>query len=269
MLWSLHTRISQPSPRHGHNIIEFAYCLTKGGVLLCPHGEIPLRPGRTILIPSDLPHSYRPDTAGSIEMKILCLNAEEATVNLSPRLTDDLRQICETGVTYADHGSAPLVRAACSAITDGISDQIDKQEAVRWAAVSLLLSYHASKVELPYHSQSGKYVAKIASILRWIDRHLDTIISIDELAHRHAMSRSLLIREFRRHTGSSIVMYRNKRRTEKAAQLLSGAAYSVTQIAFLCGYSNLSHFHRQFKERYGLTPGAFRKQVETGAKDKV
>lgn len=264
MLWSLHTRISQPSLRHGHNIIEFAYCLTKGGALLSPHGEIPLRPGRTILIPPDLPHSYRPDAASFIEMKIICLNAEEAAVNLSPRLTEDLRQICDTGVTYADHGSAPLVRAACGAITDGIADQIDKQEAVRWAAASLLLSCHASQVELPYLQQSGKYEAKIASILRWIDHHLDTTISIDEIAHRHGMSRSLLIREFRRRTGSSIVMYCNRRRTEKAAQLLAGAAYSVTQIAFLCGYSNLSHFHRQFKERYGLPPGAFRIQVKTG-----
>jgi AraC family transcriptional activator of mar-sox-rob regulon len=79
------------------------------------------------------------------------------------------------------------------------------------------------------------------------------------------MSRSLLIREFKRHTGSSIVMYCNKRRTEKAARLLAGRTHSVTQIAFLCGYSNLSHFHRQFKERYGLTPGAFRSQVENSA----
>ena len=37
--------------------------------------------------------------------------------------------------------------------------------------------------------------------------------------------------------------------------------YTVTRVALDSGFANLSHFHRQFKAIYGLTPAAFRRQI--------
>ncbi len=75
------------------------------------------------------------------------------------------------------------------------------------------------------------------------------------------MSRSLFTREFRRHTGMSFVEHCNTRRVEKAALLLSTTVLNITEVAFGSGFSNLSHFHRQFNANYGLTPRAFRRKM--------
>lgn len=36
--------------------------------------------------------------------------------------------------------------------------------------------------------------------------------------------------------------------------------YSINEIVSLCGYQNVEHFHRQFKQATGVTPNQFRKQ---------
>jgi AraC-like DNA-binding protein len=40
--------------------------------------------------------------------------------------------------------------------------------------------------------------------------------------------------------------------------LRSGATDPITDIAFKCGFSDLSTFHRAFRARYGQTPNAMR-----------
>jgi AraC family transcriptional activator of mar-sox-rob regulon len=70
-----------------------------------------------------------------------------------------------------------------------------------------------------------------------------------------------LTKEFRHYTGKSFVDYCNARRVQRAAMILVTRPESVTQVAFDSGFSNLSHFHRQFKAHFGLTPAAFRHKV--------
>ena len=50
-------------------------------------------------------------------------------------------------------------------------------------------------------------------------------------------------------------------RLRRAAGLLASGDLSVAEAAFAAGFANLSHFHRQFKSAYGLTPAAFRRKI--------
>jgi AraC-like DNA-binding protein len=44
--------------------------------------------------------------------------------------------------------------------------------------------------------------------------------------------------------------------------LLHGSySYTIAEIAFRCGYNNVEHFCRQFKQKTGSTPGRFRNSV--------
>ena len=44
----------------------------------------------------------------------------------------------------------------------------------------------------------------------------------------------------------------------KATQLLCDTDLSVNDVIAAVGYENNSYFHRMFKERYDMTPRAFR-----------
>ncbi|MDE5950341.1 MAG: AraC family transcriptional regulator, partial [Acetatifactor sp.] len=48
-------------------------------------------------------------------------------------------------------------------------------------------------------------------------------------------------------------------RIRKARELLAYTEKPVSEIADDCGYHNVEHFCRQFRQQTGLTPGAFRR----------
>jgi AraC-like DNA-binding protein len=117
------------------------------------------------------------------------------------------------------------------------------------------------------NNRKNKYQHKMQQVASWIESHLQENLGLDQAAAEFGLSRSLFSREFHRHTGMSFVEHCNIRRIEKAALVLSSTDLNITEVAFGSGFSNLSHFHRQFKANYGLTPGAFRrKMIEEGGR---
>lgn len=59
--------------------------------------------------------------------------------------------------------------------------------------------------------------------------------------------------------GIPFAEYLIKLRLNYSLELLTNKTLSVTEISFLCGYQNVSHFFRSFKEEFGMTPSAYRK----------
>ena len=66
------------------------------------------------------------------------------------------------------------------------------------------------------------------------------------------------MRWFKNMTGSSFTSYVNDRRLAAAAENLRRTDHKIVTIAEDSGFSNLSNFNRQFKARYGMTPGEYR-----------
>lgn len=67
-------------------------------------------------------------------------------------------------------------------------------------------------------------------------------------------------REARRHLGQSPSEYVNSVRMTFAARQLSASTDTLSEIATDCGIPNLSHFHRLFRDSFGVTPNAYRKR---------
>ncbi|HSC53379.1 MAG TPA: chromate resistance protein ChrB domain-containing protein [Phnomibacter sp.] len=61
--------------------------------------------------------------------------------------------------------------------------------------------------------------------------------------------------------------YIRKIRIDKAIQLIQTSAYSLTEIAYLTGFSDQSHFTRIFKQHTGKNPSAYRKKIQKSKPD--
>lgn len=61
--------------------------------------------------------------------------------------------------------------------------------------------------------------------------------------------------------------YIRKQRIEKAIHLMNTSEYSFTEIAYLTGFSDQSHFNRIFKKQTGVPPSVFKKSLKKGKKD--
>jgi len=86
--------------------------------------------------------------------------------------------------------------------------------------------------------------------------------TIKELARTAAMSESKLKKVFRTIYGWPIYEYFQKHRMQKARIMLLSRNYSIKDIGYSLGYSNLSNFTLAFKKEFGRLPSEFVKDLK-------
>ena len=95
-----------------------------------------------------------------------------------------------------------------------------------------------------------------------IQDHIDTNITLKEISKDLDLSSSYLSREFSKYFDDlSFGDYIRKQRIDKAKDLMANPSYSLTDIAYLTGFSDQSHFTRIFKKNTGQNPSQFRRKM--------
>ncbi|MBT3193898.1 MAG: substrate-binding domain-containing protein [Verrucomicrobia bacterium] len=107
---------------------------------------------------------------------------------------------------------------------------------------------------------TGALGTLVGRAINYIEGHLDSPLTVQDLAdHTHA-SRRLIELRFREALGRSPHAEITHLRLAKARQLLRDPHIPITSIAAQCGYPEMSHFYARFKQHHdGMPPGAWRK----------
>ncbi len=93
-------------------------------------------------------------------------------------------------------------------------------------------------------------------------------LSLQQASDELEINPAYLSREFSKYFDNlSFGDYIRKMRIEKAMTLIETTNYSLTEIAYLTGFSDQSHFNRIFKKQTGENPSAFRKKTQKGKTD--
>jgi AraC-like DNA-binding protein len=91
-----------------------------------------------------------------------------------------------------------------------------------------------------------------------IDLHYAEPVCLSELAALAGMSKFHLVRSFRAAYGETPIRYLNRRRIERAQDLLRHANLTVTEICMAVGFASLGSFSSKFTELVGESPVAYR-----------
>lgn len=108
-------------------------------------------------------------------------------------------------------------------------------------------------------SGDRKNVQKLKHVLSFIRGAHDRQITLDEMAAAADMSPQYFCTFFKQMTDKTPFAYVNAYRIERACRKLLGTDLSVTEIAYSCGFNDLSYFIKTFKAEKGMTPRAFRR----------
>lgn len=87
-----------------------------------------------------------------------------------------------------------------------------------------------------------------------VNTHLETAITVEELAFLCNMSISTFKRKFARTFGDSPKQWFLKMRMQKAAAMLKNQGLKASEVYYDLGYENLSSFVQSFKQVHGITP---------------
>ena len=97
----------------------------------------------------------------------------------------------------------------------------------------------------------------IARSIAHVSSNLDAPISIDDMASRAGMSRTVFHRKFKQATTMSPIQFVKSMRLNRAAMEIAGGM-TVNEAAMDVGYVSSSQFSREFKRMYGQSPRQWR-----------
>ena len=67
------------------------------------------------------------------------------------------------------------------------------------------------------------------------------------------------MRRFKEETGQTFIHFLNDYRLSSASYRLAETDASISEIADASGFNNFSYFIRLFRQKFGTTPGGYRK----------
>ena len=105
----------------------------------------------------------------------------------------------------------------------------------------------------------------LGPLLTWIIEHLDSDLSIDELARRSHMSPRTFARRFRAETGTTPHTWVITQRVHAAEELLEATDHSVDRIAGEVGFGNAAALRHHFTRARGVSPQQYRRTFSGSA----
>ena len=189
------------------------------------------------------------------------------------------------------HDFAPQ-SAGLEAIFSGLAYNIKDDQELLELGITIYDGLYSWAKHLHHlkHTQAGpaeqmllevfhKYIKQSASkkapewakeLKEMIQDQLDTnmTLSLQQVSDELEINPTYLSREFSKYFDNlSFGDYIRKLRIEKAISLMTDTDYSLTEIAYLTGFSDQSHFTRIFKKQTGQNPSLYKKSVLKSKKD--
>ena len=122
----------------------------------------------------------------------------------------------------------------------------------------LLTFFRVNKPKLQVSTNSKAEL--MDSIARYIDRNYKQPLSLNQLAQQFHLSPPYLSKMFKQLYGTTFSNYLMDIRLQNCLQELSSRERSIEELSEQYGFPNSRSFISHFKNKYGITPGHYRKQ---------
>lgn len=100
---------------------------------------------------------------------------------------------------------------------------------------------------------------EIQSCCEYIQFHIDSHLTVENLADRLGYAKYYLTQKFKKETGQNIRDYIRAQKIERAKFLLQNSPMSIQEISSLLCFSSCSYFATVFRELVGISPQEYRK----------
>ncbi len=254
---------------HRHDFFELV-CVLEGG---CQHTVAeqagPLTAGDITIVPPGLSHhlTATPDC--------VCITIKVRTSTFDRTFSSLLQEQSLLSVYFAQNLYSPQSRSAltfhCGAdafVTEQLLYMYRQQQERRAycdniieGLIAVLFSYllQNHQESLEFSRSMTQFDRRIGEVVNYLSSHYPTA-TLAGTARIFYMNPSYLSASLRKATGHTFSQLVRDYRLRRAAELLRQSSLKLDDICEQVGYQDTTQFIRYFKETYGSTPHAYRKQ---------
>lgn len=261
----------EKSTWHYHNNFEISFITEGSGKRIVADSIEEFQPGDLAFIGPNLPHVWiaeketRIQSNRTLEMVFLQFTSDI----LSPQLLS-LPEFChvKSALDLSERG-IQIVGQTLNEVSE-IMLQLPYLKRFDRMLHFFMLMDIIGKSETNVQLASQEYLKirfktgnkRIAAIHEYLMNNYREEVDLKSIAALVSMAEGSLCRFFKLNTGLTIFEYLNKIKVEFACKLLMDPDLNIMEICFDSGFSNLSHFNKQFKKTNGVTPSEYRKKFK-------
>ncbi len=138
------------------------------------------------------------------------------------------------------------------------SSRCNSSSAEKRRAIETLIAHCIAESFHPIETNSDESIVyeriEIDRAVEFIHGHFGKKITVEQIAKDVCLSPSHLSHIFKKEVGKTVMGYLTEIRLQSARKLLLLKKYSISEIAFQCGFSSPSHLSQSFKNHYGISP---------------
>lgn len=124
--------------------------------------------------------------------------------------------------------------------------------------ILLYLSRNSNKLKIDNKDLNIEYA------LGYIHKNFMENITIEEISRMCNYSVSHFSKKFKKVTGKTFVRYLNDVRLSYAENILERGEWVITELAYDSGFGSVRNFNREFRKKYGCSPGEYKKRRNAG-----
>jgi AraC-like DNA-binding protein len=251
-------------PLHTHEEIELNFIMNAGGArrIVGDHigdiGELEL-----VLVGSNLPHVWQMHKCESSDIKEVTIQFHKDLLDEKFLKRNQLSFICNMleraaqGISFSKTTIAQLApRLMVLNQKNGFDSVLELLSILHDLSISrniqILSNSSFTNTNLSHHSR------RIRVAVDYMKLNFHKPIKLTEVARLANMTEVSFSRFFKTRTGITFIDSLLELRLGHASRLLIDTNQSISEIAYSCGFNNLSNFNRIFKKKKGCTPQEFR-----------
>jgi AraC-like DNA-binding protein len=257
-----------PATHHWHDEIEIIY-MTTGSVKVGVNDKLyELEKGDILLISSGDIHYFLPEYNGSNRV-VIQFNLsifDNAASAVSDR--KEFRPLFHRSKRLSRYWGRDVKLEMENYIKTIIKEYDEKKEGYKLALkarlydliVMLLRKVPMETLTFEEVSRQREALYRMENVFQYVENNYCFEIFLEDAAKEAGFSVYHFTRFFKQNTGMTFVQYLSNFRITKAEWLLLNNDFTITEIAYRCGFNSIKTFNRVFKDLKKLSPSEYRKK---------
>ncbi|MEO8821670.1 MAG: AraC family transcriptional regulator [Ginsengibacter sp.] len=258
------------APFHFHPEFELVYIVESFGKRIIGDSIDLFAPGDMVFIGSNLPHLWQNDEM--FYKNIAGLKAKAIVLYFNKEIFSPAFYEMKDTVKLNDF----LQRAAKGFSVNGqtkdtiakkLNELLHKDNFEKIIGMFEILHILSESKEINFITRDG-YKAhvkhaetdRLSDVYKYVQQNFSDHIDLHTIAAISNLTPQSFCRLFKKRTGKNFVEYLNEIRIAKACKYLIDTDWSISEVAYHCGYKTVSNFNKLFKNITGTSPKIYREK---------
>ena len=204
---------------------------------------------KVIFIKSMYPHDF----------KTISETSEALVISFSPSLLEDFSSIIkdcrfEREITLLSQAHISYIKELLTRRNICYPHNLNDINTILYSITNEIL--YGNKLITDKHANDSLAVTKA---IEYITEHYNEDIHLEDLSKKLGINKTYASQIFTKYMNITFHDVINSIRINHATKMLKNKAYSISEIAFSCGYGSIRTFNRVYKKYLHITPSQFRK----------